>query len=79
MPNRRAGTTCPGCHGRQDFAVRATREVNSGRSAVGADAQRGQLTSVTGTIFQDTRKPRVDWFRTMYLSASHGLLCRAWA
>ena len=31
----------------------------------------GHQTSVTaGTIFQDTRKPLVDWFRAMYWLAS---------
>ena len=31
----------------------------------------GRQTSVTaGTIFQDTRKPLVDWFRAMYWVAS---------
>lgn len=56
------GFRCPRCDGRQFWPVRKVllecRECN-------------HQTSVTaGTIFQDTRKPLVDWFRAMYWLAS---------
>ena len=41
------------------------------RSVLMQCQQCGHQTSVTaGTIFQDTRKPLVDWFRAMYWLAS---------
>ena len=50
------GFRCPRCDGRQYWPVRTLECGKCGHQA-----------SVTaGTIFQDTRKPLVDWFRAMY-------------
>jgi len=56
------GFRCPRCAGGHFWPVRSTL----------MQCQRcGHQTSVTaGTIFQDTRKPLVDWFRAMYWLAS---------
>jgi transposase-like protein len=52
------GFRCPRCDGRQYWPVR-TVLLECGKC--------GHQASVTaGTIFQDTRKPLVDWFRAMY-------------
>ncbi len=52
------GFRCPSCDGRQYWPVR-TVLLECGKC--------GHQASVTaGTIFQDTRKPLVDWFRAMY-------------
>jgi transposase-like protein len=52
------GFRCPRCDGRQYWPVR-TVLLECGKC--------GHQTSVTaGTVFQDTRKPLVDWFRAMY-------------
>ena len=56
------GFRCPRCGGGHFWPV---------RSALMQCQQCGHQTSVTaGTIFQDTRKPLVDWFRAMYWFAS---------
>ena len=56
------GFRCPRCGGQQFWVV---------RSALMQCRQCDRQTSVTaGTIFQDTRKPLVDWFRAMYWVAS---------
>jgi transposase-like protein len=56
------GFRCPRCEGGHFWPV---------RSVLMQCQQCGHQTSVTaGTIFQDTRKPLVDWFRTMYWLAS---------
>ena len=56
------GFRCPRCEGRHFWPV---------RSVLMQCQQCGHQTSVTaGTIFQDTRKPLVDWFRAMYWLAS---------
>ena len=56
------GFRCPRCDGGHFWPVRSSL----------MECQRcGHQTSVTaGTIFQDTRKPLVDWFRAMYWLAS---------
>src|SRR5712691_5401619 len=52
------GFRCPRCDGDQYWPV---------RSILLECRKCGHQTSVTaGTIFQDTRKPLVDWFRAMY-------------
>lgn len=52
------GFRCPRCEGGHYWPV---------RSVLMQCQQCGHQTSVTaGTIFQDTRKPLVDWFRAMY-------------
>jgi len=52
------GFRCPRCDGAQYWPV---------RSILLECRKCGHQTSVTaGTIFQDTRKPLVDWFRAMY-------------
>jgi transposase-like protein len=52
------GFRCPRCDGNRYWPV---------RSVLLECGQCGHQTSVTaGTIFQDTRKPLVDWFRAMY-------------
>ena len=52
------GFRCPRCNCRQFWPV---------RSVLMQCQACGHQTSVTaGTIFQDTRKPLVDWFRAMY-------------
>lgn len=52
------GFRCPRCEGRHFWPVRSALMQCQGC---------GHQTSVTaGTIFQDTRKPLVDWFRAMY-------------
>ena len=56
------GFRCPRCTGGHFWPV---------RSVLMQCRQCGHQTSVTaGTIFQDTRKPLVDWFRAMYWLAS---------
>ena len=56
------GFRCPRCGGGNFWPVRAV---------LMQCRQCGHQTSVTaGTIFQDTRKPLVDWFRAMYWLAS---------
>jgi len=56
------GFRCPRCDGRHFWPV---------RSALMECRECGHQTSVTaGTIFQDTRKPLVDWLRAMYWLAS---------
>lgn len=56
------GFHCPRCEGDHFWPV---------RSVLMQCQQCGHQTSVTaGTIFQDTRKPLVDWFRAMYWLAS---------
>jgi len=56
------GFRCPRCEGGHFWPV---------RSVLMQCQQCGHQTSVTaGTIFQDTRKPLVDWFRAMYWLAS---------
>ena len=56
------GFQCPRCDGRHFWPV---------RSVLMQCQACGRQTSVTaGTIFQDTRKPLVDWFRAMYWLAS---------
>jgi hypothetical protein len=56
------GFRCPRCCGGHFWPV---------RSALMQCQQCGHQASVTaGTIFQDTRKPLVDWFRAMYWLAS---------
>ena len=56
------GFRCPRCNGRQFWPV---------RSVLMQWQACGHQTSVTaGTIFQDTRKPLADWFRSMYWLAS---------
>jgi len=56
------GFRCPRCDGRQYWPVR-TVLLECGKC--------GHQASVTaGTIFQDTRKPLVDWFRAMYWVAT---------
>lgn len=56
------GFRCPRCEGVRFWPV---------RSALMQCQSCGHQTSVTaGTIFQDTRKPLVDWFRAMYWLAS---------
>src|SRR3954466_14403359 len=60
------GFRCPRCVGGHFWPV---------RSGLMQCQQCGHQTSVTaGTIFQDTRKPLVDWFRAMYWvpSQKHG-------
>src|SRR5882757_3154797 len=52
------GFRCPRCDGNRYWPVRSVL-LECGKC--------GHQTSVTaGTIFQDTRKPLVDWFRGMY-------------
>jgi transposase-like protein len=56
------GFRCPQCDGRHFWPV---------RSVLMECRECGHQTSVTaGTIFQDTRKPLMDWFRAMYGLAS---------
>lgn len=56
------GFRCPRCDGSHFWPV---------RTVLMQCQQCGHQTSVTaGTIFQDTRKPLVDWFRAMYWLAS---------
>ena len=56
------GFRCPRCDGRHFWPV---------RSALMECRECGHQTSVTaGTIFQDTRKPLVDWLRATYWLAS---------
>lgn len=56
------GFRCPRCDGRRFWPA---------RSVLMQCQECGHQTSVTaGTIFQDTRKPLVDWFRAMYWVAS---------
>ena len=56
------GFRCPRCGGGHFWPV---------RSVLMQCQQCGHQTSVTaGTIFQDTRKPLVDWFRAMYWLSS---------
>lgn len=56
------GFRCPRCGGGHFWPV---------RSVLMQCQECGHQTSVTaGTIFQDTRKPLVDWFRAMYWLAS---------
>ena len=60
---RPEGFQCPRCDGRHFWPV---------RSVLMQCQACGHQTSVTaGTIFLDTRKPLVDWFRAMYWLASH--------
>lgn len=56
------GFRCPRCDGRHFWLV---------RSVLMQCQECGHQTSVTaGTMFQDARKPLVDWFRAMYWVAS---------
>jgi transposase-like protein len=56
------GFECPGCGGRKAWKVRSTLWECTGCA---------RQTSVTaGTIFQDTRKPLLTWFRAMWYVTS---------
>src|ERR1035438_676049 len=64
------GFRCPRCDGDQYWPV---------RSVLLECRKCGHQTSVTaGTIFQDTRKPLVDWFRAMYWVTTQKNGASAW-